>query len=402
MKEKLKAFWEELNPDQKRNLVVVLVAVTFIGFLIIANKTDPPSPTGATTIKKRTISLEDDVLKKSIFAATNEKLEKERKRSEKELRGAKKEIDDLKNLLGELKKDLVQGNYPNPKKTGATYPPPVGSSSSVRFTPNPNAANQPVTTNTPGNFTNSRPVNLQGKNPKEQRPRGGIASVEAPSPPVEPKSPAKKSRNYLPISIVKATTLTGIHAVVSEQGMSNPQPVILRISKPAILPNRIRKNITGCFVIAEGFGSLATERVELRTRTISCLSADGRAVIEEPVKGFVVDGDGNLGLSGRVVARFGSALARNALAGFFEGVGQLTADSTQTTTTDITGQKTQQVGANDIAKGSLGKGLQKATGEVGKFYLDLAKQSLPVVEILPGKKVDIVITEGMELKVNES
>jgi len=402
VKEKIKAFWEELNPEQKRKSVFGGVAAVLCGLLLVANQSDPPHPVGSATTKVRTISLEDNVLKKSIFAATNEKLEKERKRSEKELQGARKEIDGLKNQLGELRKDLMQGNYPSPKKPSASYPPPVGSSSAVRFTTNPNAGNRPVQSSHPGNSNRSQVVSLQGKNPKEQRPRGGIASVEAPPQPSEPKPPAKKSRNYLPISIVKATTLTGIHAVVSEQGMSNPQPVILRISKPAILPNRIRKNITGCFVIAEGFGSLATERVELRTRTISCLSSDGRAVIEEPLKGFVVDGDGNLGLSGRVVARFGSALARNALAGFFEGVGQLTADSTQTTTTDITGQKTQQVSANSIAKGSLGKGLQKATGEVGKFYLDLAKQSLPVVEILPGKKVDIVISEGIELKVNKS
>jgi conjugal transfer pilus assembly protein TraB len=44
-------------------------------------------------------------------------------------------------------------------------------------------------------------------------------------------------------------------------------------------------------------------------------------VIDQKVKGFIVDQDGKIGLRGKVVAKMGSMIARAALAGFASGVG---------------------------------------------------------------------------------
>ncbi|OGH01684.1 MAG: hypothetical protein A2600_09925 [Candidatus Lambdaproteobacteria bacterium RIFOXYD1_FULL_56_27] len=399
----LKSKWEQLGSKQKRQTTYLGVGALVVLLVVIASQAEDHRPQVGATTKVRSITLEDDVLKKSIFAATNERMNQERKLNETQIQESRQALDTLKEEMNNLRQELAQGKYPG-QGAGPSYPPAPGG---------PSSSGQPLSQNGPTGEAAVPPVRftpgpgrLQGQpgdgpDLGDQQARGGIAFAEGPQDPT-PKPPTEAvHKNYLPVSIIEAKTLTGIHATVAEQGMGNPQPVILRISMPAILPNQIKKNLKGCFVIAEGFGSLATERVELRTQSISCLSNNGQAVIEEPLKGFVVDGDGNLGLSGRVVARFGSTLARTALAGFFEGVGELTATSSQTTTTaTATGAQTQNINPQDIAKGSLGKGLQKATGEIGKFYLALAKQALPVVEVLPGKRVSIIVREGVELKVN--
>ena len=54
-------------------------------------------------------------------------------------------------------------------------------------------------------------------------------------------------------------------------------------------------------VIAEATGSLAKERAMVRLVSLSCLDQEGHAVIDQGVKGFVVDRDGKVGLGGRVV-----------------------------------------------------------------------------------------------------
>jgi len=121
---------------------------------------------------------------------------------------------------------------------------------------------------------------------------------------------------------MEATLLSGLDAVTTSSGSKNPVPVLLRIKDLAVLPNRVKANLKGCFVLGEGKGNLATERVDVRLLTLSCLSRGGKAVIDQKIKGYVVDEDGKAGLRGVVAAKMGAMLARAALAGFLGGVGE--------------------------------------------------------------------------------
>ncbi len=65
----------------------------------------------------------------------------------------------------------------------------------------------------------------------------------------------KKGRTvYLPPSFIEAKLLTGFDASTSGKGKNNPEPLLLRIQTPAVLPNDIKANLSGCFVIAEAVG----------------------------------------------------------------------------------------------------------------------------------------------------
>jgi len=199
---------------------------------------------------------------------------------------------------------------------------------------------------------------------------------------------------------MEATLLSGLDAPTVESAKGNPVPVLLRIKDLAILPNKVKADLKGCFVIAEGQGNLADERAHLRLVNLSCLSRKGQAVIDQKIKGFVVDSDGKIGLRGTVVSKMGSAIARSVLAGFFGGVGDALRSATVTSSVSALGT-TQTVDPGQIAQAGLGSGLAQGAHELQKFYLELAKQSMPVIEVGATRNITLVVSEGVDLEIKE-
>jgi conjugal transfer pilus assembly protein TraB len=226
------------------------------------------------------------------------------------------------------------------------------------------------------------------------RNAGGEAKEKA----AEKKS--KKKTVYLPPSFMEATMLSGLDAPTTEGGKGEPVPVLLRIRDLAFLPNQIRANLKGCFVISEGHGSLADERAHLRITSISCLSKKGTAVIDQHVKGFVVDSDGKIGLRGTVVSKMGSIVARSVIAGFFSGIGDAIKQQTTISTISPLGQ-TQSIDPNQTLTAAAGGGISSAAQQISKFYLELARQTMPVIEVGAVRDVTLVISEGVELEIKE-
>ena len=168
------------------------------------------------------------------------------------------------------------------------------------------------------------------------------------------EDPKKKGRTvYLPPSFMEASLLTGFDASTSGTGKTSPEPMLLRIQTPAVLPNDIKGDVEGCFVVAEAVGRLDKERADVRLTSLSCLSKNGQAVIDETVKGFVTDSDSKVGLSGRVVSRMGAATARATVAGIFGGAGDWLKAASTTTSTSALGS-TQTVDGGDVVPYALG------------------------------------------------
>ena len=200
---------------------------------------------------------------------------------------------------------------------------------------------------------------------------------------------------------MEATLLSGLDAPAVSKGEAHPVPVLLRIKAPAVLPNLVRANLKGCFIIAEGLGNLASERADLRLVSLSCIDRKGRAVIDQKVKGFIVDTDGKIGLRGRVVSKMGSVLARAFLARFVSGAGNILSSQSYSITTSPSGTLST-IKPGEAAQAGLGMGVQQASSELMRFYLELARQSIPVVEVLPTRNVTAVISEGVELIIKET
>lgn len=371
---KIKETFDRLTPEQKKKVIVtlVIVAVILLGVLMYVStrggsRKTQPEPQG----QGKEITIDTNILQKSLYMEQQKELEEKSKQMEE----LKKQLTDVRVELESMKK----------------LPP-------VPQTERPEGAVQ---------FPPPPPLPEQGTS--EQKPLetekvfGNISVVSVPVT-VESKQEDKKKREiYLPPSFMEGHLLSGLDAPTTlGGGKANPIPVLIRIKDLAILPNNIKAKLKGCFVIAEGIGNLASERAELRVVSLSCLNRKGRAVIDSTLNGVIVDGDGKVGLRGKVVAKMGQMIARAALAGFFGGVGDaLNAAATVQTTTPLGGTQTQ-IKEEDLIKAGVGKGLSSAFGKLQEFYMELARQTLPVIEVGAGRNVTVIITEGKNLEIKET
>lgn len=200
---------------------------------------------------------------------------------------------------------------------------------------------------------------------------------------------------------MKARLLTGIDALASRDATSNPEPIIARVQAPAVLPNDVKANLAGCFVIGNATGSLAKERVEIQLVSISCVDFEEHAVVDQPIKGFFVDADGKKGLSGKVVTRVGATLARSFIAGTIAGISQTVEGTFGDVSTSALGS-VRNLNAGDAVKTGVAGGLGRSSDKITEFYLDLARQAGPVVEVGAAKDVVVVIQEGLALEIKPS
>ncbi|WP_454884362.1 TraB/VirB10 family protein [Sphingomonas oryzagri] len=234
---------------------------------------------------------------------------------------------------------------------------------------------------------------------------GGIGDASAPIVTRDGASAAsgsdskKKNRTiYLPPGFMTARLLTGIDALASRDATSNPEPIIARVQAPAVLPNDVKANLAGCFVIGNATGSLAKERVEVQLVSLSCVDFDDRSVVDQSVKGFFVDADGKKGLSGQVITRAGATLARAFIAGTISGISQSVQDTFGENSVSALGS-VRTLDPSDSIKTGVAGGLSKSSDKLTDFYLDLARQAGPIVEVGAGKDVTVVVQEGVTLEI---
>ncbi|PZU64053.1 TraB/VirB10 family protein [Sphingobium sp.] len=235
-----------------------------------------------------------------------------------------------------------------------------------------------------------RQVGAIGAATATQAAEGGAGSGAA--------SKKGKRTIYLPPGFMKARLLTGIDALASRDATSNPEPIIARVQAPAVLPNEVKANLAGCFVVGNATGSLAKERVEIQLVSISCVDFESHAVVDQAIKGFFVDADGKKGLSGKVVTRAGATLARSFLAGTIAGISQSVEGTFGSLSTSALGS-VRSLDAGDAVKSGVAGGLSKSSDKLTDFYLDLARQAGPVVEVGAAKDVVVVIQEGLALEI---
>ncbi|WP_224962488.1 TraB/VirB10 family protein [Geomonas subterranea] len=205
---------------------------------------------------------------------------------------------------------------------------------------------------------------------------------------------------YLAPSFMEATTLNGLNAPTSDAGRNNPMPVFMRVAAPAILPNEVKANLKGCFVIGEAVGSPSDQRAHVRLVSISCLSKKGQAVIDQDITGFVQDQDGGIGLTGQVVWKAGAAAARLVAVSLLKGFGD--AMSSAATSSNITplGQvNTMGTTARDVGLNTAGSALASSAKGIAKIYEDMTLGSLPVVEVGNHKRITLMITKGVNLEI---
>ena len=201
-------------------------------------------------------------------------------------------------------------------------------------------------------------------------------------------------------SIISGTLITGLDAPTANQSKQDPFPALLRIKHEAILPNRYRMDIRECFLIASGYGDLSSERAYMRAERISCVKKDG-GVIETAMDAYSVGEDGKAGIRGRLVSKNGQLIAMTLLSGFVSGISQAFAPQSvqtfQTGNSPSSQQQFQWPSPEAVAGQAVMGGVSSAAEQIADYYLEMAKNIFPIIEIDAGRKVDFVMVRGMSL-----
>ena len=205
-------------------------------------------------------------------------------------------------------------------------------------------------------------------------------------------------------SMFAGVLLSGLDAPTSAVSQKNPTPVVVRVKREAVLPNYASIDVRECFVMAAGYGQLSTERALMRAETLSCVRSDGQ-VIETNLDAYIVGTDGKVGIPGRLVSKQGQMIAQTLIAGTLGGIGQaLNRSRVPSLNLDpMAGQSLyEQESMSSIAQSGVSGGVGSATNMIAKFYLDMAKETFPVVEVPAGEVVTVIVTRGSSLPMKGS
>jgi conjugal transfer pilus assembly protein TraB len=396
----LKEKFNNLTPHNKKVFAWSVVGLIVLGIAVTGyNSRAKKKVDVAGTEKNRTIYLDPDMIEKTMLKEQGRQIEA----LEKGMRDLTKSMTDFLALAEKKNRDARDAEdrklvIPTPEQLsqGKALPEQV-------FDENGMPVFRKSQPSVGGRNLGPSPQGTGRGNQKQEKKIVGKISVISNQTAALPQDEAKKKGRtvYLPPSFMEASLLTGFDAATSSGTKGgNSEPLLLRIQTPAVLPNDIKANLSGCFVIAEAVGRLDKERADVRLVSLSCLSNEGSAVIDTPIKGFVTDSDSKVGLSGRVVSRMGAATARAIIAGFFGGAGEALKAAATTTSTSVLGT-TNSVEASQIGKYAVGGGLSEGANTLQDFYMDLAKQTTPVIEVAATKKITVIVSEGKDLEIKD-
>jgi conjugal transfer pilus assembly protein TraB len=442
LRSKLSTYFQNLGPKKKKALsifggVAVLLAILWVavvatsggaGKRIVGKERKPeytiladhsPREVSVETLSARVKRLQDDFSGvKEALAQSNERLKTTAdllKAKSDELQKQNDRVDaNTKVLADELAKTQERLALPLPSLEGekrnsnggrqrpaGRYPDgpsqttPPGIPDGNQASPD-NALKIRITTAS-GNGNQGRP-GADGKDGKKP----DTDTIKKVSQIVTDRNGNKKSEIYIPAgSIMSGVLLTGLDAPSSNQARRDPFPSVLRIKHDTILPNRFRMDFRECFLISSGYGDLSSERAYMRAEVLSCVKTDG-AILETPIDGFAVGEDGKAGVRGRLVSRNGQVIANSLLAGFVAGISQAfvpqRVQSVNLTGPNGSGTAPFQYPSPEMIAGQgIAGGVRGSAQQIAMYYMDMARNIFPVIEIDAGRKVDFVLIRGAGL-----
>ena len=280
-----------------------------------------------------------------------------------------------------------EGGYPPGTPPAAQSPAPVGRRNTGGVTLQ--APPAPAHVDAPAVAPMIR-VSLAG--PAAASPDGGRNHIAVPA-----SGQAATLDDFVPVGILPGELLGGLDAPTGGQAQNNPLPALIKVAADAILPNRYRADIKECFIIASGYGDISAERAYLRTGLLSCVRHD-RTVLEVKIEGNVFGEDGKLGLRGTLVSKQGQLLANALRAGIVSGIGQGFSQGATTYTSSPFGTlSTSNAGTAEQMRRGIGGGVGQALNNLSNYYIRLAEQTFPVIEVHAGRKVDVVLSKGVRI-----
>ena len=454
---KLDGLWDNLSPGGKRvaTVVGVLSGIFLVLAMITGEEGEKKKVSTRESVKRsvltdvntreygidalsarvKAMESENDTYRSELERVRNQLKEVQQRRGndpdvskQVEILGSQlKGLTDEARALGWAVEDIRENNYTVTQSGNEKSKKEVKAreaSLSPLATVSPMPENTPIvpltvpsdTADTPANYFRKPPVKAVQHGPS-RNPRGGdkgsSTSQSAPSVKIYVTESMAQDADadgnqahkvYLPSgSILSGVLLNGMDAATGRNARNEPFPVLIRVQKEAILPNEFTADVKECFVTLAGYGELSSERAYLRGETLSCVTNDGD-VIDETFPSYAVGEDGKAGIRGRLVSKAGSLIAKTALAGFAAGIAEAfnTSPVPVIQTSDVTSDKTYQDNfSKEAMQHGASTGASQAMTRLADYYMDMADQIYPVIEIDAGRQVDMVLTSGFQLNIRK-
>ncbi len=204
----------------------------------------------------------------------------------------------------------------------------------------------------------------------------------------------RTTENYVPSgTFVTAKITGGADANAGVFGQSDTAPIVFQTIHEGVLPNGEKSHLKNCTIIGSVYGELSSSRGIVRTNSLSCIK-DGN-IIDIPVQGTVFN-FGRNGIRGTSVLRNGKIVQMAGIAGILTGLGETGAGLASTTSTSALGS-TSSINSEDFGLSLLGNATSEVGSKLSDYYIALAEQYHPFIEINPGGIVNIVFTQGFPL-----
>lgn len=438
----MKEIWEKFSPSMKRNLAVggvVSAVVLVLSIFVAGSENSMPDPSKRKVIVRDSPSVLTGIAKKEM---TNERIIARIKVLEKKDKNKDLVIDSLKSKLEYERKNSIKQE----KDKGmdrSEVEQVVSMAVADALAQERRTYNNTVHTDKKGNNKVNTDSNedyadetfkgkgityvKDGENPfaKKKRPvqvstgqgQGNKGAKQPKKKPLKmrvftsPEEYAPKDElvaeraTFIPAgSRFDGVFLNGVDAGTGKGAKKNPYPVVIRIKKEAILPNKhVFNDVKECFLLASGYGELSSERVYFRTEKISCVRDDG-GVIESNIKMYAIGEDTKAGVRGRLVSKQGQLLAKTLLAGFLQGVAGAFQQQPVSAINTNPGANVayQSLLTQDTLNNGLASGTGKALDKLAQFYLDMANQIFPILEVDALREVSFVMTKGQSLQFKDA
>lgn len=197
-------------------------------------------------------------------------------------------------------------------------------------------------------------------------------------------------------TFVEAKNLNGGDIPTGATAEKLAVPFVFQLTNLNNLPNRFTQDFRDCRVMASGYGQLSSERAIIRLEALSCVRKNGES-FETKVKGYIVGEDGKFGLRGRAVSKQGALLYNSFIAGLAGGFGKSMEQNTGETSINSSGGVYRNLSASESSRIALAGGFGAASQTLSQFYLEEAKNLVPVLEVDAARSVHIVFTTGADV-----
>jgi conjugal transfer pilus assembly protein TraB len=377
------AKFKELDPKKKRTVVFIITGAV-IGLMLIT--------IAAMRLSDTNVEPTLPTVKRGQEFGRQDAIVAERYRKDIEIAEKQKELDAKNAELEQLRQDLesMQVEESSSKSGIQPYEP----SSIVKSYPQPPNADGSLPP------LPARPNDTRQELQPPVRTVHGISSYapEMEAEPVEDVRPVKT--NFIPANTkIPVITLNGVYAPTRAAGKSSPYPVIMRVHDMSFLPNDLQRDLKGCEMQGEAHGELQEARAHIRITKITCVSRDGRKVLEKDMEGWVNGEDGMVGMAGVIEDNFGMLLSKTFIAQTVAGLGEALESSTQVVTNNALGSISQYTEDDyeDMGYAAVGKGLSESFKLIANFMMDLLRDQSPVIRVHARREVVVVVRTGLEL-----